>query len=482
MELRPLSIALFGLLLATGFRAGAADPLPSDAQLESSGAVIGEILIDNQNIFNIEDPKEDTRIFRLADRLHIKTRAGVVRQQLLFRSGDRFSRHVLDETERILRGDRYFYDASITAVRYHDGIVDVRVTTRDVWTLNPGLSFGRSGGQNTSGFELEELNILGTGTQVSIGHKSGIDRRENDVDVADQHVLGSWVSVLANYADNSDGRVRQFFIERPFFALNVPAAGGLTLSDVDQVDSLYDRGAVIDRFRDESRFLQGYVGLSNGLRAGWVERWRFGVTDDERTFGLAPIASWAGASVLPENRKFLYPWVEFDILQDDFAKLHNHDQIERTEDFYLGTTASVRVGWADSAFGSSRSALLFAQSAGQGFAGTGRSTLVLSEQFTGRLEDGALANAVLAGTVHYYNELSSKWLFYAALDAAAGRNLDLENQVLLGGDNGLRGYPLRYQGGDSRALFTIEQRYFTDWYPFRLFRVGGAGPHVRPMS
>ena len=24
------------------------------------------------------------------------------------------------------------------------------------------------------------------------------------------------------------------------------------------------------------------------------------------------------------------------------------------------------------------------------------------------------------------------------------------------------------------ALLTVEQRYFTDWYPFRLFRVGGA--------
>ena len=23
-------------------------------------------------------------------------------------------------------------------------------------------------------------------------------------------------------------------------------------------------------------------------------------------------------------------------------------------------------------------------------------------------------------------------------------------------------------------LFTVEQRYFTDWYPFRLFRIGGA--------
>jgi outer membrane protein assembly factor BamA len=44
----------------------------------------------------------------------------------------------------------------------------------------------------------------------------------------------------------------------------------------------------------------------------------------------------------------------------------------------------------------------------------------------------------------------------------------------LGGDNGLRGYPLRYEAGTSRGLLTVEQRVFTDWYPFRLVRVGGA--------
>jgi hemolysin activation/secretion protein len=46
--------------------------------------------------------------------------------------------------------------------------------------------------------------------------------------------------------------------------------------------------------------------------------------------------------------------------------------------------------------------------------------------------------------------------------------------VLLGGDNGLRGYPLRYQSGTGRWLFTAEQRLFTDWYPFQLFNVGAA--------
>jgi hemolysin activation/secretion protein len=46
--------------------------------------------------------------------------------------------------------------------------------------------------------------------------------------------------------------------------------------------------------------------------------------------------------------------------------------------------------------------------------------------------------------------------------------------VLLGGDSGLRGYPLRYQSGEGRWLFTAEQRFFSDWYPLQLFNVGGA--------
>jgi outer membrane protein assembly factor BamA len=33
---------------------------------------------------------------------------------------------------------------------------------------------------------------------------------------------------------------------------------------------------------------------------------------------------------------------------------------------------------------------------------------------------------------------------------------------------------LRYQTGESAVLLTVEQRLFTKWYPFRLFRVGGA--------
>jgi hemolysin activation/secretion protein len=112
-------------------------------------------------------------------------------------------------------------------------------------------------------------------------------------------------------------------------------------------------------------------------------------------------------------------------------------------------------------------------SANKGFR-AGNSTLLLYSDFSGRLHQGTLQNGILDASARYYVVQSKNWLFFSTLTGTKGWNLDLDNQILLGGDNGLRGYPLRYQDGTARALFSAEQRYFTDWYPFRLFRVGGA--------
>ncbi len=445
--------------------------IPSEAELEASGAVVGEILIDNQNIFNLEDPKDDLKLFRLADHLHGRTHKSIIRDQLLFRSGERYSRRLIGESERILRADSYFYDAWIRPVRYHDGKVDLRVTTRDVWTLNPGFNFGRSGGTNSTGVQLQELNLLGTGAGVKVAHTKNIDRTESQLEVSDMHAFGTWTAVDVNYANLSDGRMHDLTLNHPFYALDTRWAAGLAGRNDQQTDHLYDRGQIIDQFQDRHQAVQVYGGWSHGLQNGWVRRWSSGVTYDEHVF--APVSTWTGVTAIPEDRRFLYPWLQFDLVQDDYLKLWNHDQIARTEDFYLGTTASVRVGWADAALGSSRSALMVQSSAGRGLR-SGSSTLLLAGTLTGRLENGEPRNALLAGSVRYYVEQNEHWLFFTTLEGTKGWRLDLENQILLGGDNGLRGYPLRYQDGTARALWTLEQRYFTDWYPFRLFRVGAA--------
>ena len=445
--------------------------VPSDEELEASKAVVGEILIDNQNIFNLDDPKDDYWLFRLADRLHLKTRATVIRHELLFRSGDRYSRRLIDETERILRANNYFYDAWIRPVKFHDGKVDLRVTTRDVWTLNPGFNFSRTGGKNSTGVQLEELNLAGTGTELRVSRTNDVDRTASLLAASSQHAFGTWTSVGLALANNSDGHQHDLTVNHPFYALDTRLAGGVSSMDDSRTDSLYDRGNIIDQFHDQHNALTLYGGWSPGLTNGWVQRFSTGLTYDEHQF--SPVGTWTGATVLPEDRRFLYPWVEYDLVADDFVRLWNHNQILRTEDFYLGTIATLRVGWADTTLGSSKSALMIQSTAGHGYRTDG-STLLLAGDFSGRIENGSLYNGVADASVRYYHEQSEKWLFYTALVGTKAWRLDLDNQVLLGGDNGLRGYPLRYQDGSARALFTIEQRYFTDWFPFRLWRVGGA--------
>ena len=471
--LMPVRGALAEPTAAAPSAAPAEPPLPSDAELERQGAVFGTLQIDNKDIFDKNDPKDNHPLFRLADKLHIKTRQSVIRHQLLFRPGEPYSRHALEESARILRSDRYFYDASIVPVRYHDGKVDVLVTTRDVWTLDPGFNFGRSGGTNSTSATLQELNILGTGSAVAIGHSSTVDGTQSTIGFANNHAFGTWTAVNLNYAQLSDGgSLRSALINSPFYSLETHQAGGLAAQGYDHIDYLYDRGQIIDEFHDHGVFAEAYAGWSAGLQDGWVSRWSTGLTYDERRFD--PVTSWTGTTLLPEDRKYVYPWLRWDLLQDRYVKLENHDQIGRTEDFYLGTNITVRLGWADQALGSYRDAALFQLAAGRGALLTDAATVLMTSVFTGRVEDGTLRNGVLDAAIRYYLVQSRSWLLFTSLHATNGWRLDVENQLLLGGDNGLRGFPLRYQDGTGRALFSVEERYFTDWYPFRLLRVGAA--------
>ena len=477
MALSSLACAAAAATLAPASRTAralthASHPLPSDMELERRGAVIGRIIIRNRNIFNLRNPKDNHALFRLANRLHRRTRRSLIRKQLLFHSGERFSAHLIDESARLLRADPYFYDASIRPVRYHDGKVDILVSTRDVWTLNPGFDFSRSGGKSRTGVQLEDLNVLGTGTDLIVQHLNSVDRSESDISVSNGHLLDGWTTVSATYGNLSDGRMRQLIVNRPFYALETRHAGGLSLTDTTFDQPLYDLGQIVDRFSEHARQLQGYVGWSHGLVRGWSRRFSVGWTDDEHHF--APSSLWNGPTLLPVNRTFIYPWFEFDLIQDEYAKLHNHNQIHRTEDFDLGAYFTGRVGWAARTFGSSRTEVPFTFTTGDGYVLPHGDTLLVSSTFSGRLLHGTLENGVLSAKVVNYTEQGAQWLLYSAVSATAGRRLTLDNQILLGGDSGLRGYPLRYQDGTARALFTLEERWFSNWYPLRLFRVGAA--------
>lgn len=446
--------------------------LPDGAELEAAGAVIGTIHYDRRNVFDLSDPRENNALFRLANSLHIVTRESVIRQQLLFEPGDAYTQRLIDESERILRQNSYFYDARITVDSYADGVVDLNVTTRDLWTLMPGFSISRSGGENRVRLSMSETNLLGGGARVKAAYTDNVDRESKSIEYSDRNVGRSWISLLAKYSDNSDGERQELRVARPFYALDTRSAWNVEWFADDSETRFYSLGNEVAEYRSEMRQATVSGGLSSGLEDGWVRRWRAGVTWDERRF--AETVDGDFPPLLPADREFLYPWISIEVLEDHYETSSNRDQIDRTEDFYLGTRFSASLGYASESVGSDRDAWLMNARASTGFGSMSSEALLLASSVSGRVEEGTLVNALWHADSRYYRQLSKKSLFFTTLAGTWGRRLDLDNPLQLGGDNGLRGYPLRYQVGDARALATVEYRYYTDWYPFRLARVGGA--------
>jgi len=434
--------------------------------------VIGDVILHVEDVFDPDDPKEDHFLFRLANRLHRNTRDEVIERQLLFKPGDRYSRHALEESERILRQNRYLYDVEIRPVRYGGGQVDLEVVTRDVWTLNAGVGFGRSGGASSTHLQLQDTNFLGTGKSITLEQQNDVDRTTSLFRYDDPALLGSHARLSVGYESSSDGSFRNLEVGQPFYSLETRWSALLTATSGDLVESLYELGHPTDRFHHLHDLFQVQGGLSQGLVDGWTTRWTGGFTFLRDRFEAAE--GFAAPAVLPEDRTLSFPWIAWDTLEDKFSEARDTDQIARTEDFHLGSRLHLRLGWASPLFGSDRNVAVIEGSAGTGFHLTPAQTLLLATDVSGRWGKDDSENALLHGSARYYWRDFGEHLFFATLEGDVSHNLFRDNQLLLGGDNGLRGYPLRYQDGEGRVLLTLEQRFFTDYYPFHLVHVGGA--------
>lgn len=445
--------------------------LPTPEQLEAEGAHIGTITIHIGDVFDPDQPGEGKTLFRWANFLHRDTRERIVARQLLFAEGDPYSASAVAESERALRALRFLAEVSIRPVAYHDGRVDLEVRTRDNWSLKPGLNFGRSGGVNKFKIEIEESNFLGWGKNLQVAQTSDVDRTSTLFSYEDPNLFGSRLRGKVVYADNSDGTTEQLRVERPFFALSTRHAGGFDLQDNRRTTDLYELGHVRESFEQRSRRGEVWLGLSRGLVRGEAHRLLLGITYDEVQFAQLPQEP---PTTLPPDRELVYPWVGWSWVQDAFVVEHDFDRVGREEDLEIGWQGSARLGIATESLGSDRDAVVYDSALSRGWKSGERQLLIASAAFGGRLESGGSGPVLFSlGLRYLFRDFANQALYVAAL-ADVASHLDAESQLLIGGDTGLRGYPLRYEAGDRRALLTVEQRWYGSREFLHLFRLGAA--------
>ena len=456
-------------------------PAPSqlsiaNAELERRGATIRAINIIVDNVFDPEgNPEEDKALYRFANRVHIRSRPEVIETALLFKTGDRYEGRVLDESARALRARGFLADVRIVYRTYDaaSNSVDVEVRVRDAWSLSLNAKLSHSGGKTEWGIGLDEDNFLGHGKEVNFSYKSTIDRDETLLGYRDDNVLNTRVRLGAVFANASDGYRRELFSERPFYSLDARWMTGGQWLDQRRVDTMYDLGQEIDEYRHDIHDLTIRGGVSRGIVDSRTRRWFFGVSSEEDTF--VPTELKPQPLLLPPDRKLVYPWVGWQLVADDFREMTELNDMGRTEDVALGINLFASIGFAQKSFGSDRDATLLRATVTRGWEpGEPGNLFQLGAGTSTRYEHDGFKNSVTELDARYYRRNSDTRLLSVSLSAVATHELDPDTQVLLGGDNGLRGYPIRYQAGENRALFTVEQRFYTDFYPWRLFRFGYA--------
>jgi hypothetical protein len=447
--------------------------IPSDAQLEAAGARVGAIEIRTQQIFDSSDPREDNWLYRTINHLHWRTRESAIRARLLFHTGQLYSRALLDETARSMRITAAFVrEPEIRPFRYHDGVVDIEIVTHDVWTLSPAFSFGRSGGTNSTNFNLSDANLLGFGKSGEVGHSTSVDRNSTFYSWFDPNIAGSRWQDSIGYANNSDGKVWGLTAGRPFYSLETPYALASTTSDNRGVVTRYSLGLPYDAYALDDRITDLYLGKALLVDDRWTVRALLGWHRDDSVFTLAPNRALLGP--LPADRDLAYPYTQLEWIENNYATVHNLNQIAFTEDVHYGLFAILNTGYATPAFGADRQAVIFNVALTDGWLLAAGQNLFVASSVVGRVSSGELQDTLATGSATYYLPTSEQTKFVIKLAMQQGHDLDIDHIVQLGGDTGLRGYPLRYQSGSALGLMTIEERLYTSWFPFRLMHVGGA--------
>lgn len=198
MRLPPLTLLVAIGLLAGSLGAQQCDSVSSRTSLSAfTGNRIGSLKIRTQS------PPGFPGLARALDNLHVRTREGTVRRQLLFAPGDTIDTLAVGESIRRLRHLRYLRDVELTGVRCGEQAVDLVLSTRDDWSVKPKVQVGSA----KSELAVTERNLMGSGRELSMHVRTQQGRVGVGFTLNDPWFFGSRVAAVLGqdvYRDGND--------------------------------------------------------------------------------------------------------------------------------------------------------------------------------------------------------------------------------------------------------------------------------------
>lgn len=417
---------------------------------------IGKIIIQPIDVYSSTEAKKGA-FYRIADDLHIETKASVIRKFLLFREGDVYRPERLAETERNLRALHFIKFASVVASAPHDGVVDVTVTTQDAWSIAPETQAGNKGGATTYGANLTDSNLLGLGKEVSLQYDKTVDRTRLGIDYQDPALNSQYWNAHVAVGSNSDGNDQRFQLRRPFYSFATPWAADLSFIGFRQNDKLYADSFELAKFHQRHRMINASYGIALDPNDHQANRITAGVRTIFDDFDNLATRN----DVLPRERDYRYVFARFEHAENDFLKLNFVNKDIRYEDFDLGREYAIEAAVSPRAFGADTNSTFARITAGDGKR-LGESSFVMPAISIESRFDGGPQNTILATAISYVHRYDTDrpQATVARVIFDQGWRLDRDIQFFADGLNGLRAYRLHSFEGNRAFIANVEHRIY----------------------
>ena len=450
---------------------------------------LSQIEIRNNSLFAPEDigVRRFSWALSVVNSVHLRTRADYLRNQVLLDEGGCYDAEALAASVRNIRELSFIARVEAGSRQEADSTWVVQLETWDEWSTGAGVYFDVESEFQFQGFYVTETNALGRGLRMSFRYRKFRERNDRSVTLASTRFLGSRARAsVAAGATRTGSFFRQEFAY-PF----VSETGRVHLQSNLQYED-----------REQSYFTGNDEGLTNVLfpftdrRVSLLARRRFGVPGALTLVGgemevLRRTVSGPAQQVVGED--FETPTMASDsvvaLLQPQaspnshvrlgatlglrrirFTSAVGLDLVSGVQDVALGTELTFTVGRTFGTWGTS-----VADTYGwlEGFA-SGQLGPVLANA-TVRAE-GRYLDSSESGISRWRDmRLSGRSLFYVRPPSSTAQtfltgvrfnargNVDQPYQVVLGGEEGVRGYRDDELPTSSTLVGFVEERVNLRW-------------------
>ena len=420
------------------------------------------------------------------------TRESVILRELLLQEGDIYIEADKAESERILRQKAYIGSANIVPQwNVNSETVALHVNITDLWSLkgafDPLPLVDPEGGKFL--IAGTDFNLLGSGHFTQFRYEGVIEREEET-----RHFIRGRYQMprLLNSYWNFDGEFAQrlegntwtsflerpqyvFLLERPQYSLKSRWSASLQISELHNLRRWYENGVKTDIFERNRQIASGTILRYFGDR----ERQNYiGLWAESQRSRHELIESFGESKAAPSDRDIKLVGVTIGRKRVVYHKTRFFRKMGQEEDFFTGSQYAFSIGYASPLYGSDRVesyARLIGVSAwtrGEHILST---TLInLSTYFTTRIE----RPKIQLQTSWYYIDVFKTGNDIYTVDKGFRKNgfFDFhqtvvaqfitemqfgwsgEDQVILGSDNGLRGYDPQQFNGEKMMLIRVESR------------------------